>query len=1213
MRKIKPLFFVMAVIIGIVTNAMGATASRVVPNEVSKSTANTKETVSRTTTSRATGRTTGNTQNRTTNNRTATTGSRATTSRGTVSRGGSVQNKSTVTRSSGDINSNPTVRRAGVTLRPSFADYGGRATIAGTGEQTGSNIRNDIQKITNRAATKKVSKEEIAEVKEQMAQTAELNRSCQEQYNECMDQFCSVVDSNQKRCSCSGNLSRYTKVEKAVTEANNKLNEVAQAIRYVGLSADEIRAIMTETEAEAALDDTRDTSTTRNMLKQIENMIKDPSSKTSSYASDTTWGLDMDLTFSSEPLDIFNLDFLSTGVNSSSISNLRGTELYNTAKKRCETILKQCKEVGATQTQIVGNYDLAIDKDCISYEAGLKKMNETLLSNVKSANLMLQKARLAVLQNKNQYDALGCVSALENCMTDDMVCGDDYYRCVDPTKNYIDENGKVVLGQDITVIQSFMTEYNNAAIDSDFLRSSYSNTQIGKNTCDGDGKCVVKYLLQKIGTKAKVTDEGMCRAVLDKCQYYTYDKDNKYNAYNDIVVNYVQRAMVNIRAAQQKIISEYASSCITEVANCYNQQVTQVSGWASNAGAVNIYGVMRGACRSVALTCGLAIFTGEPTIETNQDLSVDGKTYHVSGCEAAGNQTYGSAGYNDAIINCVSNMFYQSLLCPDNSTYMQSGTDTPSANGTSGGWVNTKCVCNAGYDVWGGSCLVACNSDQTRNSYGTCTGGSSSGGSGSGGDSGGSGGGTTTAYTVSYSCNGGSGTPPTSHTNVSSGTLITLKSNTCTYTGYTFNGWSCGNVGVSYTVNANVTCNAQWTSNGGGDNPPTGTYTVTYNCGEGSSGGHTGSYPAPSVVNAQTVTGICSIPEGKKFKNWQCDGNNGTVEAGGEIHVSGQVTCTAQWENDNGGGTSVQNAEPDSTCFGMDVPGTWRGCIKFDNVSYRCNTGFVVGKNIISCVDPCENVPNNTTASEDCSTTSTGDGGCVAQYCKCDPGFEPSSGQCIPINPGVTCELPATTAYADNTCTTISAEYTDGSGGGCAKANCHCNTGYYASSEDGGICKAKPANSTYNPTECSAGADGNETWEGCVIKNYKCDTNMVVRDGACVNPCAKEGGGVYDHANPARRCAAASNMCITTHCMCEVMYSVVDTGNNNKKCFPNPEIEPEEVDDLYVQGGFEYQTDNYSLTETVDGVCLLEQEGTPVALSECNETIVQKLEQASNY
>ena len=602
--------------------------------------------------------------------------------------------------SKASINSNPAVRRAGLTLRPSTAEVGGRATIGDTGIQTGSNVDEVVRGVKSRAASKTTA-ESIAEATTRLEQTATLNKSCQEQYNECMDQFCAVVDANQGRCSCSANLSQYTKVEDAVKDANSQLNEVAQRIRYVGLSADEIRAIMTETEAEEALSGAVDTSETRNMLEEIEDLIRDPVSNTS-YYSDTSTGLDMDLDFTSDTADIFSLDFLNTD-SGGSFSNLRGRELYNAAKKRCNTVLKQCKEAGATSGQITGNYDLAIDKDCVAYENGLKKMNETLVSNVRSANRMLQKARLAVLQNKNTYDAKGCIGALETCMKDDMVCGDNYFKCVDPTKKYIDENGEVVLGQKISDILDFMTNYNNATINDDFLEYAYSDNQkIGIAECKetaesgktggNDGSCVAKYLLQKIGTKQKVTDEGLCRAVLDKCQRYTYDASGNYKPYNDVVVNYVQRAMTNIRAAQHQAISDYASSCMVDIAQCYNQQVTQVNAWSSSASVSSIYNVMRGACRNVALTCAYAVFYKDTT-----------------SCPTSNGE--------DTCINSISQMFYQSLLCPDNSTYTAKKNDT-FGNDTQN--VNEHCTCNTGYVAWGSLCVAECSDNSKRNTYGTC-------------------------------------------------------------------------------------------------------------------------------------------------------------------------------------------------------------------------------------------------------------------------------------------------------------------------------------------------------------------------------------------------------------------------------------------------------------------------------------------------------------
>ncbi len=601
---------------------------------------------------------------------------------------------------------------------------------------------NASRSVANRAATtqtdskKKVSAQDVADAKELLEQTAGLNKSCQEQYNECMDQFCAVVDSNQKRCSCSANLSKYSTVQDAVTKANDELNSVAQRIRYVGLSADEIRAIMTETAAEAELDNTRDTSETRSMLSKIETLIQDPTTRTTTI-SDNDFGLDLDLDFDDNGADLFSLDFLNS--DNDSISSKRGTALYNAAKKRCKAILNNCTEVGATSNQITGNYDLAIDKDCIAYEQGLKKMNETLQSNVRSAGLMLQKARLAVLQNKNQYDAKGCIGALETCMTDDMVCGSDYTKCLDPTKRYIDENGKVVLGQDITKITDFMQEFNAAKIDSSKLSASTSVTMDDtcKDSPNNDGTCVVKYLLNKIGTGATVKDGGLCRAVLDKCQQHTYNSNERYNPYNDIVVNYVQRAMVNIKSAQQNIISEYASTCMTDVASCYNQQVTQVNSWSSVASVSSIKGVMTGACRNVALTCAYAVFANMCTTgmanatewvlakECADPNNPDPENTDAV-CPATGNNTSTTCTPCDAehpgeCLEGISEIFYQSLLCPESSLYDTSCRTGVSNNRTVQGCVNTQCRCSAGYTSWNGSCLASCKDTEYRNDYGTCT------------------------------------------------------------------------------------------------------------------------------------------------------------------------------------------------------------------------------------------------------------------------------------------------------------------------------------------------------------------------------------------------------------------------------------------------------------------------------------------------------------
>lgn len=573
------------------------------------------------------------------------------------------------------MNATAPVRRAGISLRPTAAEVGGRAAVVTTGTTAASSASAASRRLTSRAAT---TGPDTAGIDDTIAVT----ESCQAQYTDCMDQFCAVIDANQKRCSCSNRLSSYSRVETSVKEANNQLNDVAQRIRYVGLSADEISAIMSATEAELALQNTRDTTESRNMLDEIENLIRSPENVVAQSSSST---LDLDLSFDADadPMELFNLSGSSTG----SFSNLRGTDLLNAAQKRCQSVLTSCKAKGANVNQITGRYEIEIDKDCITYEKGLDKMNQTLRTNVRSATQMLQKARLAVLENHNSYDAKGCVGALEQCMHDEMVCGSDYSKCLDPTKRFIDESGKVVLGQNISMIRNIMANFDNSIIDESFISSAWAMS--GMSGCDqapnNNGKCIVKYLLGKIGM-GEDTSSGLCRPVLDKCQKQTYDSRGKYNPKNAIVVGYIQRAMTNIRAAQENIISDYASTCMAEIATCYSKQVTQINSWSSNANVQNVYSVLKGACRNVALTCSYAVFSADQS---------------ANGCPT-----------NDAnvCIENISDIFYQSMLCPDYSTWVSeqpgamSGTMYPHTGTATRVHVNERCVCQAGYGVNAGSC-----------------------------------------------------------------------------------------------------------------------------------------------------------------------------------------------------------------------------------------------------------------------------------------------------------------------------------------------------------------------------------------------------------------------------------------------------------------------------------------------------------------------------
>jgi hypothetical protein len=599
-------------------------------------------------------------------------------------------------------------------LRPSTAEVGGRAVIGRTNTMTGSNIGDGSdRKTTTRRARAATDNPFAADTTPLEApSSSEDLAACSASYFDCLNQFCNVLDQNQKQCSCSGRLSQYKRAEESLQSANEELNKVANQIRYIGLSADEVRSIMKETEAEMVLSSMDDRTQSRRMLEEIEKIIRSPAGDVNTNGGNSIMKFELDFSGGG------GFDINSIFGGNDSFANMRGTELYGAAKKKCTAILARCAPKKADQGIITGQYDIEIDKACINYESGLKKATDNVKSNVRAATQMLQTARLTVLENHNLYDAKGCVSALDSCMKDDMVCGGNYYKCLDPTKTAINESGAVIPGGDVVKIQDYMRNYDNSQLDS----YDWSVTTVPQS-CEGDGKCIIAYLLGKIGKSdggGKVLS-GFCRPVLDKCRQYTYNSSGRYVENNTIVKSYIERVMTQIRGAQSSIISEYAGTCIHDVSACYNSQLTQVNSYSGgmNLSPTTLKPILMGACRNVALSCAYAVFSGD---EVNCPKTMPNSA--------------------NTCIDKLSEMFYQAMLCPANSTWTQFQcavanpnpipdaptvsadlNSCPRQNGASGstapvngstatditGYVNSNCICHPGYVVSSGQCVLEAN------------------------------------------------------------------------------------------------------------------------------------------------------------------------------------------------------------------------------------------------------------------------------------------------------------------------------------------------------------------------------------------------------------------------------------------------------------------------------------------------------------------------
>ncbi len=509
--------------------------------------------------------------------------------------------------------------RAGITQTDTVNTplYTGRVAM-----RSSSAVRARVPSVaTGVSGTSTVSSATVEETAVSMDELAQITDFCKAQYMQCMDNYCNVLDENQGRCSCSKNLKNYAKTEEALKAATEALQDVAQQIQYIGLSADEVETLFTQTIAEDTMQSSSDNTQLKNDLDKIKKLIVDVKAGSASSAENTS-GLSFDLSglldFSvdSSGFDLSSL-FGGTQSNTNSISNQRGEQLYKTATARCKTaVLTDCQAQGVDISIITNAYDLEIDKQCLAYERNLTEGNEEMSRTVRNAKGVLQRARLMVAQQKNAYDLRGCVSALDSCMQDDFVCGTDYENCLDPTGKYI-VNGEIVVGSmpgqklendgvsapdyytdGLYATWNYGGEQQNAWADTGKLAGYITETVTSSYQENTDEK-LSKFLLHKIGYNKEGKNYGMCMSVLNKCQDITYS-DGTYQADNNVIKEYLQRTLVQIKTMQDNILADYGENCLSDVSSCLSQNNFVAASGASSTTNINI---AINACRQQIITC----------------------------------------------------------------------------------------------------------------------------------------------------------------------------------------------------------------------------------------------------------------------------------------------------------------------------------------------------------------------------------------------------------------------------------------------------------------------------------------------------------------------------------------------------------------------------------------------------------------------------------
>ena len=582
--------------------------------------------------------------------RTATTNaSRTTTARGAASRTATtnaarqvVSSPSVTTRDSSDTSSQQKVvaRRnvptTGTTARASIVqtDTVNTPLYTTSGTNTSrvavtntSSVRSRIP--TARAATATVSTSATSttsttSTEPSMDELAQLTDFCKAQYTQCMDNFCNVLDENQGRCSCSPNVKNYEKTETALKEATEQLQDLAVQLTYLAndLTPAQIEALYSQTEAELTLSSKSDSdnSQIKSDLDSIRKMLVEVQS---GKASSTTISSGLNFNFA----DLLNVDTIGTfdftsifgttnSANVSAISNQRGDQLYKTAAARCKSaVLNDCAAQGVDTAVIINSYDLEIDKQCIVYERNLTNANNEMTNKIRSAQVLLQTARLQTYTNKNSYGSIReCVNALDSCMQDDFVCGTDYEACLDPTGKYI-VNGEIVIGSepgvsggtsandtkwDAGLYEVWNEASTGAWLGDETLPTYITNNLFESAPAETTYDNMAKYLQSRIGyhNDADGKDYGMCMSVLNACQNYTYDDAGKtYNFKNPVVTEYLQRTLIQIKAAQDTFLADYAENCISDVEDCLSDNKYSADATASQKN------IAIRACKPMLTTC----------------------------------------------------------------------------------------------------------------------------------------------------------------------------------------------------------------------------------------------------------------------------------------------------------------------------------------------------------------------------------------------------------------------------------------------------------------------------------------------------------------------------------------------------------------------------------------------------------------------------------
>ena len=393
--------------------------------------------------------------------------------------------------------------------------------------------------------------------------------SCRDAYATCMDQFCANADDSYRRCFCSNKFQDFRDMSDNLDQALGMLADFQNNnLNVVDKTTAEVDAMYSSTAGEDAIK--KDTSASQKMLDEIGDILSGKKSNKKNNFSVSTGILNFgDLSdtgdiWSGSDGSIFNQS------PTDNISGLEGDALYKRASSQCAAITRDSCSSDALFNLASSAYSVMVTQDCNVVEKSINAKKESVSQTVRKAESLLREARLEEYRAHNSQDVNECLEKVEEAMTQPLVCGENYIKCLDYTGKYI-----------------------NATTGEPIYNELFNISSIAPNLVDGDIIAANSRWSQELENKRQYA-----ATALDTCRSLA----------EDVWYEFKRMTLIRIAQKQDELVQNAKESCISVIKDCYNAQTGELNEFAEvdddqynfGAGAVVM---ARATCYDKVMSC----------------------------------------------------------------------------------------------------------------------------------------------------------------------------------------------------------------------------------------------------------------------------------------------------------------------------------------------------------------------------------------------------------------------------------------------------------------------------------------------------------------------------------------------------------------------------------------------------------------------------------